>query len=152
MEVHVAVQVTLLDSLRKRCDFVRAAAERLGIGNVAVLWGRAEALGQDPDHRERYDVATARAVAEMRVLAEITLPFVRVGGVLLAAKGPAPHAEVEAAQAALQLLGGRLLGVQAVQSFSQVHGDCRTVVLVRKHAQTPQQYPRREGKPSKRPL
>ena len=63
-----ARQVTLLDSLRKRCDFARGAAGRLGVRNVGVLWGRAEALGRDPDHRERYDVATARAVAEVRAL------------------------------------------------------------------------------------
>ena len=88
----------------------------------------------------------------MRVLAEIALPFVRVGGLLLAAKGPAPHAEVDAAQGALETLGGSLLGVEPVQSFSRVHGDHRTAVLVRKHAHTPPQYPRREGKPSKRPL
>ena len=63
-----ARQVTLLDSLRKRCDFARAAAAHLGVRNAGVLWGRAEALGRDPEHRERYDVATARAVAEVRTL------------------------------------------------------------------------------------
>ena len=147
-----AMQVTLLDSLRKRCDFVQSSVTSLGISNAAVLWGRAETLAQDASHRERYDVATARAVAEMNLLAEFCLPFVRVGGLFLAAKGPAPHAEVEASRAALDQLGGQLLGIKPVPSFSRVHGDNRTAVLVRKVRQTPGQYPRREGKPAKRPL
>jgi 16S rRNA G527 N7-methylase RsmG len=147
-----ALQVTLLDSLRKRCDFVQSSIGSLGIGNAATLWGRAETLAQDGAHRERYHVATARAVAEMNVLAEYCLPFVRLGGLFLAAKGPAPHAEVEAGRAALGELGGQLLGIEPVQSFSRVHGDNRTTVLVRKVRQTPAQYPRREGKPGKRPL
>ena len=146
------IQVTLLDSLRKRCDFMQSTVTSLEISNAAPLWGRAETLAQAPAHRERYDVATARAVADMRVLSELCLPFVRVGGLFLAAKGPAPRVEVDASAAALQELGGELLGIQPVQSFSRVHGDNRTAVLVRKTRQTPGRYPRREGKPGKQPL
>ena len=146
------IQVTLLDSLRKRCDFMQSALGSLGIDNAAPLWGRAETLAQEPAHREQYDVATARAVADMRVLSEFCLPFVRMNGLFVAAKGPAPHAEVDASSAALQELGGELLGIQSVQSFSKVHGDNRTAVLVRKVRQTPSRYPRREGKPGKQPL
>ena len=145
------MQVWLLDSLRKRCDFVQGALARLGIRNAHTLWGRAETLGQDAAHREAYDVAVARALADMRVLSELCLPFVRTGGHLVAAKGPDPAAEVAAAKHAIDLLGGRLVTVTEVESLSE-EGQPRTAVTVRKHMRTPEQYPRREGKPSKRPL
>lgn len=145
-------QVTVLDSLKKRCDFVSATLQDLGIRNVDVLWGRAETAGQDPEHRERYDVAIARAVAEMRVLSEYCLPFVQVGGALIAAKGPSPQHEVDDAHSAICLLGGKLLSIEAVQSYSDGETQPRTAVTVRKVATTPSQYPRREGRPLKRPL
>lgn len=145
-------QVTVLDSLKKRCDFVSGTLHDLGIRNVDVLWGRAETAGQDPEHREKFDVAIARAVAEMRVLSEYCLPFVRVGGALIAAKGPSPQREVNGAQIAISLLGGKLLSIEAVQSYSDGETQPRTAVTVRKVAITPPQYPRREGKPLKRPL
>ena len=145
------MQVWLLDSLRKRCDFVQGALARLGISNAQTLWGRAETLGQDAAHRESYDVAVARAVADMRVLSELCLPFVRTGGHLVAAKGPDPAAEVAAAKHAFDVLGGRLVDVMKVESLSE-EGLPRTAVIVRKDMQTPEEYPRREGKPSKRPL
>ena len=145
------MQVCLLDSLRKRCDFVEGALARLGIGNARTLWGRAETLGQDAAHREAYDVAVARAVADMRVLSELCLPFVRTGGHFVAAKGPDPAAEVAAATHAFDILGGHLVDVQEVDSLSE-EGQPRTAVTVRKSTRTPEEYPRREGKPSKRPL
>lgn len=145
------VQVRMLDSLRKRCDFVQGALAGLDIHNAETVWGRAETLGQDAQHREAYDMAVARAVADMRVLSELCLPFVRPGGHFVAAKGPEPSAEVAAAEHALAVLGGKLLGVEEVASFSE-EGRPRTAVVVRKDARTPEQFPRREGTPSKRPL
>ena len=145
------MQVWLLDSLRKRCDFVQGALARLGIRNARTLWGRAETLGQDAAHREAYDVAVARAVADMRVLSELCLPFVRTGGHFVAAKGPHPVAEVAAAKHALHILGGHLVDVREVDSLSE-EGQPRTAVTVRKDTKTPEEFPRREGKPSKRPL
>lgn len=145
------MQVWLLDSLRKRYDFVQGALARLGIRNAHTLWGRAETLGQDAAHREVYDVAVVRAVADMRVLSELCLPFVRTGGYLVAAKGPDPAAEVAAAEHAFDVLGGHLVNVTEVESLSE-EGQPRTAVTVRKHTGTPEQYPRREGRPSKRPL
>ena len=145
------LQVWLLDSLRKRCDFVQGAVAGLGISNAKTLWGRAETLGQDAEHREVYDMAVARAVADMRVLSELCLPFVRTDGHFVAAKGPEPAAELEDAVNAFQLLGGILVGVEEVDSLSE-SGRRRTAVIVRKMTGTPPKYPRREGLPSKRPL
>ncbi len=145
-------QVTVLDSLKKRCDFVEATLQRLAIDNVEVLWGRAETAGQDPEHREIYHIAVARAVAEMRVLSEYCLPFIQEGGALVAAKGPFPEQEVEDAQAAISILGGKLLSIDPVQSYSDGESKPRTAVTVKKVAHTPPAYPRREGRPLKRPL
>ena len=144
------MQVTLLDSLQKRCKFVEHTAASLGIDNVRVLWLRAEVAGQHPEHRGAYDAAVARAVAEMRILAELSLPLIRVGGHLVAAKGPAPQEEVLAAETALQLLGGSPAEVRRVESFAP-EGQ-RTAVLIRKTSLTPDAYPRKEGRPQKKPL
>ncbi|MEW5312026.1 MAG: hypothetical protein WDW38_003690 [Sanguina aurantia] len=143
-------KVTLLDSLRKRCDFLKKAIELMGLTNVEVVWSRAEDAGQDPVHRQGYDVAVARAVAETRTLAELCLPFVKVGGLWVAAKGPTPKEEVAGARVALQKLGGVLCSVELVDSFSS--DGQRTAVVVRKVANTPAQYPRGQGLPGKSPL
>jgi 16S rRNA (guanine527-N7)-methyltransferase len=120
------------------------------LDNVTVLHGRAEELGQDPSHREQYDWALARAVAEMPILCEYLLPLVRVGGTCLAQKGENAPAEVGEAERALVLLGGRLSRLVPVE----LHGlaETRYLVLLDKLAPTPAKYPRRTGVPSKRPL
>ncbi|KAG2454010.1 hypothetical protein HYH02_001053 [Chlamydomonas schloesseri] len=109
-------KVTLLDTLRKRCDFLKEAAARAGLDNVDVVWCRAEEGGRRPELRQAYDVAVARAVAETRILAELCMPFVRVGGLWVAAKGPDPEAEVAAASNAIGQLGGRKLALERVSS------------------------------------
>jgi 16S rRNA G527 N7-methylase RsmG len=142
--------VVLLDSLRKRCDFLERAAAHAGIPNVSVVWARAEDAGRAPAHRDVYDLATARAVAETRVLAELCLPFVRPGGSWLAAKGAGPQAEVAAAARAIKALGGEGARIHLVDSFAP--DGQRTAVTVRKAAPTPVRYPRPAGTPSKQPL
>jgi 16S rRNA G527 N7-methylase RsmG len=124
----------------------------LGISNVKVVWGRAEDMGRDISHREVYDVALARAVADLRVLSELCLPFVRPGGIFLAAKGTKPESEIEAAENAIKMLGGQLQAVQTVESYSEVDGMARTAVIIRKTAATPSRFPRRAGRPVKQPL
>jgi hypothetical protein len=89
-----------------------------GLSNVSVVWSRAEDGGQSPQHRGKYDLAVARAVAETRVLAELCLPFVRVGGLWVAPKGPSPDAEVAAASRSFSQLGATLLATELVESFS----------------------------------
>lgn len=143
-------QVTCLDSIGKRCDFVRDAVWELALPNVDTLWSRAEVAAQLPKHREAYHVAIARAVAETRLLAEYCLPFVSVGGLWVAAKGPSPEAEVAAAEGALQQLGGSLQGIYPVDSFSE--DGQRTAVVVSKFRPTPALYPRQAGTPKRKPL
>lgn len=142
------LQLILLDSLEKRLNFLRNLSARLGIDAV-TLHARAEEAGRDPKHREKYDVATSRAVAAMGVLAEYCLPLVKVGGVLLALKGSSGRQEAEDGKRAIELCGGRL---EQIHDYALPNGDPRTLVIVRKISQTPPKYPRNAGQISKRPL
>ncbi|MVN88824.1 16S rRNA (guanine(527)-N(7))-methyltransferase RsmG [Deinococcus sp. HMF7620] len=139
-----------LDSIRKKIDFVRGAAEALGLGNVQPQVGRAETLGRDPAHRDTYDRVVCRAVAALPVLAELALPLLRPGGLLVAQKGPIAEDELEAGRRAATELGGR---VTTVDAFAlPVLGDARTLVVVEKVSPSPSKYPRREGVPASQPL
>lgn len=144
-------RVTLLEATRKKVEFLDAVVQALGLENVTTLRGRAEEQGQEPSQRERYDAAVARAVAELAVLAEYCLPFVRVGGHWVAQKGPKVEEEVSASRNALGQLGGKLLRVQplAVPGMTE---ETRNLVIVQKVKATPVTFPRRPGTPSKRPL
>ncbi len=142
--------VTLAEATGKKAAFCEAVVEKLGLEGVTVLKSRAEELGQDPAHREQYDWALARAVAEMPVLAEYLLPLARVGGHALAQKGENAPAETQAAAGAIGKLGGDLeqLAPVAVPGLAEQ----RYLVVLRKIAPTPAAYPRRAGMPSKKPL
>lgn len=148
--VRPAMRLTLVEATRKKTDFLRAVITELGLEGVEVLHARAERVGREPRHRERYDWALARAVAEMRILAEYLLPLVRVGGYALAQKGEQAPAEVQRAEQALALLGGEVERLEPV-ALPGVAEE-RYLVVVRKVAATPDRYPRREGMPAKRPL
>lgn len=146
------VNLVLLESLQKRCRFLEAVGEELFPNDPGyqVHWSRAEDGGQDPAHRERYDLVTARAVADLRVLAEYCLPFAKIGGTFVALKGPTGDAEVEGAAKAIQTLGGRVVDLHRLALPAGV-GE-RVLVVIKKERQTPRAYPRKAGTPSKRPL
>ncbi|NWF82088.1 MAG: 16S rRNA (guanine(527)-N(7))-methyltransferase RsmG [Chloroflexi bacterium] len=141
--------LTLVDSVGKKTAFLRHLVAVLGLDQVRVITGRAEELGRDPREREQYDVVTARAVADLRVLAEYALPLLRVGGVLLAPKGAEAATEAAAARRACALLGGALEQVAPVELPGI---EPRTLVVVRKVAPTDPRYPRPVGVPARRPL
>ena len=145
--------VCLLDSLKKRCSFTTAAVDAMGLDNVNVLWSRAEDAGRDEHHRETYDIATARAVAEVRVLAELCLPCVRVGGHWVAPKGPRPEEEILQGHHAIQTLGGNV-DTMCIETYSAPTSGSTafTVLTVEKHAPTPTTYPRKPGSIKKKPL
>ena len=139
-------RVVLAEAARRKAAFLELAVRNLGLANVSVLNMRAEALGRVPEHREQYEVVTARAVAPLRVLAEYALPLVRIGGVGVFPKGAGAADEVAAAAHVLGLLGGR---AETRPSSSRREW---TTVLVWKVSPTPLEYPRRPGVPSRRPL
>jgi 16S rRNA (guanine527-N7)-methyltransferase len=143
-------QVTLLEAVGKRTAFLEAVASELGLDGVTVIKGRAEELGQNPSHREAYDVVVARAVAELRVLCEYALPLCRVGGVFVAQKGSAVEPELDQARRAMEVLGGRLDAMMPV--WLPTLDQPRHLVRILKVEATPQKYPRRPGMPKKRPL
>ena len=135
------LRLTLLDSLQKRLNFLSALCGELGV-QAELVHARAEDAGRDPGRRERYDIATSRAVAGMGVLAEYCLPLLRVGGVLLAMKGSGGREEAQEGEEAIALCGGRL---REVKEYTLPGGDRRTLLVVEKERPTPKKYPRRAG-------
>lgn len=145
-----SIELTLLESRGKRAEFLVALVDELQLADVTIVSERAESVGQMPEHRERYDVALARALAELPVLLELCLPLVRPGGVLIAPRGGDLMAECRAAGAALAKLGGAWEPIVPVR-LPGIEGE-RGLVIARKIAPTPERYPRRPGMPAKRPL
>lgn len=142
------LRVTLLDSLQKRIGFLQELTAALGV-SADCVHARAEDGGKDARCRERYDCATARAVAHLRELSEYCLPFVKVGGVFAALKGGDIEQELAEAKPAIRLLGGQ---VEAVESYTLPDGSGRSLVKIRKISQTPTKYPRNAAKMKKQPL
>jgi 16S rRNA (guanine527-N7)-methyltransferase len=141
---------TLVESNQRRAAFLREAAAALGCSDVTVIADRAETLGRDPQHRERYDLVVARALAPLPVLLEYCLPLLRIGGDCLALKGPAGERDLAHSHRALTTLGGHLAATRNL-SLPNGMGD-RFLVMVRKVSPTPVRYPRRPGIAAKRPL
>ncbi len=130
------LQITLLDSLRKRITFLEQLKEKLDCQYTAVH-GRAEDFAKNPEYRESFDVVTARAVAALPVLAEFSLPYVRIGGYWLAMKS---HEEIRPALQAIRLLGGELVNTI---SYQLPGGDARNLYLIRKVSSCPEKFPRK---------
>ena len=144
------LRVTLMDAQKKRLNFLQAVIDDLQVRNVTLVHARAEDGAQFPQHREKYDVAVARAVASLSVLSEYLLPFVRVGGKAVCWKGPALAEEMQQGRRAAHLLGGR---VEEPVNTAIPGRDWQHMLLpVSKTAKTARQYPRKAGTPSKSPL
>ena len=145
-----SLEATLIESTGKKARYLLHLRDALGLRDVEIRTGRAEALAHDPGLRERFDFVLSRAVARLAVLAELTLPFCRVGGTAILHKKPHVGDEIEEARTAIDTLGGTL---REVKEFA-VHGLCehKALVVLEKARPTPERYPRRPGIPSKRPL
>src|ERR1041385_3278920 len=144
------LKLTLVESVGKKAAFCQHIVRVLGLEHVDVIQSRAEDLGQNPQHREKYDWAVARAVANLNVLREYLMPFVKVGGMALAQKGESGPAEAQSAEKAMELLGGKLKQLIAVNLPGVA--DDRYLVVMEKVAATPPKYPRKPGIPMKQPL
>lgn len=143
------VNLTMLDSLNKRINFLNDVISELGIKNARAIHSRAEDAGKNKDFREKFDIATARAVADLAVLSEYALPFVKVGGYFVAMKGTAPEEEINNAKKAVREMGGEIEEVKEVVLPS---GIKHSLVIIRKVIPTPSKYPRKAGKPAKEPI
>jgi 16S rRNA (guanine527-N7)-methyltransferase len=148
--LYPAMRVTLVESVGKKANFCRHMSEVLKLESVEVLTARAEDAGQMPAHRERYDWAVARAVANLPILSEYLLPLVRLEGRMLAQKGSSGPQETQHAENAIKILGGRLQQLIPVNLPGVV--EDRYLVVVNKIAPTPRNYPRHAGEPAKKPL
>lgn len=137
--------VTLLDSTRKKINFLQTLLLSLGIENVALLCDRAEHVGQNPDHREVYDTALVRAVGPAPVCAEYTLPLVKVGGLAVLYRGQWSASDTEALRSAVEPLGGRIDSIEAF--LTPISRSVRHCLYLRKVAPTPKQFPRPVGVP-----
>ncbi|MCL5961273.1 MAG: 16S rRNA (guanine(527)-N(7))-methyltransferase RsmG [Chloroflexi bacterium] len=144
------MSVVLLESTGKKTAFLDHVARTLGLRRVGVVNGRAEEVGQQSSHRERYDVVVSRAVAELAVLSEYCLPFAKLGGRFIAPKKGDIQTEIDASLGAMGILGGRLLEVRPVEVPGML--DRRWLVVVEKVSPAPRAFPRRAGIPAKRPL
>lgn len=142
---------TLVESVGRKAAALQAIADALGLANVAVIAERAEVMGRDPRHRERYPMVTARACAPLPVLAELALPLLKIGGTLLAWKGPLSERddEVRHGRVAIREVGGG--GLAIVDPGLPALGG-HTFVTVAKQRSSPARFPRRPGEPSRRPL
>ena len=143
------LDVTIIDSLNKRINFLHLLAEELGLSGVHFYHGRAEDFAQDKAFRAQFDLVTARAVARMQVLSELTIPYLKVGGRLLALKASNAPEELEEAKNALNLLFSK---VEDNLQYELPNGDPRYITIVEKKKETPNRYPRKAGMPNKRPL
>ena len=143
------LDVTIIDSLNKRINFLQLLAEELDLEGVHFYHGRAEDFAQDKSFRAQFDIVTARAVARMQVLSELTIPYLKVGGKLLALKASNAPEELTEAKSALNLLFSK---VEDNISYTLPNGDPRYITIVEKKKETPNKYPRKAGMPNKRPL
>lgn len=148
--MYPGIKLTLLDSLNKRIRFLQEVGNQLGINDISYVHGRAEDMGQNKLYREQFDYAVARAVASLNVLTEYCLPFVSLGGYFICLKGPQLEDEMKEATKAIGILGGVVVNQQVVDlPFSDIS---HRIVVIKKTKQTPTNYPRKAGKPTKEPI
>lgn len=144
------LSVTLIDSLNKRVGFLNEVKAALELDNLEIVHGRAEDLGQNADYREKFDISVSRAVANLSVLSEYCIPFVKQDGYFVPYKSGNIDEEITNAKGALYLLGGR---AERIESFVLPDTDIsRSLVFIKKTAKTSKKYPRKAGLPSKSPL
>ncbi|HFK9485890.1 TPA: 16S rRNA (guanine(527)-N(7))-methyltransferase RsmG [Streptococcus agalactiae] len=143
------IDITIIDSLNKRINFLNILANKLELSGVHFFHGRAEDFGQDKVFRAKFDIVTARAVARMQVLAELTIPFLKVNGRLIALKAAAAEEELISAEKALKTLFSQ---VTVNKNYKLPNGDDRNITIVSKKKETPNKYPRKAGTPNKKPL
>ena len=140
--------ITMVESTAKKCNYLSACVDNFKLFGVKVVNARAEELGKDFSFREKYDCATARAVARLNVLCEYCMPFVKIGGRFIAYKGDCED-ELNEAKKAIKVLGGE---IESVEKYCLPSGDKRTLVCIKKVCATPEKYPRGNGKERKCPI
>ena len=143
------INITLLDSLNKRINFLNIIIQKLELDNVITIHGRAEDIAKLKTHREKYDIVTSRAVAPFNILLEYMLPFNKVNGKTISMKGSNIE-EIENSSKALNELGGKINNIEKIfLPYTEIQ---RNIIIVNKIKETPNKYPRKAGVPKKEPL
>lgn len=144
------IDVTLLDSLNKRINFLKVAKEQLELTNIEAIHSRVEEFGRDKSKRESFDCATSRAVANLSTLAEYLIPLVKPNGICISMKGPNIDEEIKQSQKSISLLGGK---VEKIEKFQLPKSDMdRNIIIINKMNHTPARFPRKAGMPAKEPI
>jgi len=144
------LDITLLDSLNKRINFLNEVIQKNELEKIQTIHSRVEDFGNNKKYREKFDVATSRAVANLSILAEYMLPLVKVGGRCICMKGNEIEEELENSKNAIKLLGGKII---KVEQFKLIDSDiARNIIIIEKVKETPNRYPRKAGMPTKQPL
>ena len=148
--VNSDIKVVLLDSLNKRVNFLNEVIKELDLKDIKTIHGRAEDFGKDKEYREKFDIATSRAVANMTVLSEFCMPYVKVGGYFLALKGPSIEQELKDSRNAIGTLGGKIQDIIKVDmEDSEMNHN---LVVIKKMRATDMRYPRKAGMVTKKPI
>lgn len=147
--INETIKIDLIDSLNKRINFINEVVKELEINNAVGIHSRIEDIGREAKSREKYDVATSRAVAKLNILTEYMLPLVKIGGTCICMKGPNCDGEIEEAKTAIKKLGGK---ISKVEKIILNNDNERTIIIIEKIKSTEHIYPRKAGIPIKNPL
>lgn len=144
------LKTTLVDSLNKRLIFLQEVVKELNLKNIEIVHARAEEFGQNKNYREKFDIATSRAVANLATLSEYLVPLVKIGGKIISMKASNAKEEINDAQKAIEVLGGK---IEKIEEFDLPESDIgRTIIIIDKNKCTPAIYPRKAGTPAKEPI
>ena len=140
---------TLIDSVNKKLNVIRDLSEKIGLENLEIIHTRAEDLASKKEYREMFDVATTRAVSNLSTILEYMLPFIKVGGIAICMKGPNYNEELEEARKAIEILGGKF---EKIETFNLEGEMERNILVIKKVKNTPNKFPRGQGKPLREPI
>ena len=144
------LKITLVDSLNKRLVFLQEVKKELKLENIEIIHSRAEDFGQNKNYREKFDIATSRAVANLTTLSEYLIPLVKIGGKCICMKASDIEEEIKQSEKAINILGGKITNIE---KFKLPQSDIdRTIVTITREKTTPSKYPRKAGMPSKNPI
>lgn len=143
------LKVTLIDSVNKKLNVIKDLSEKIKLENIEIIHTRAEDLANNLQYREKYDIATTRAVSNFSTIVEYMLPFVKIGGYAVCMKGPNYKDELEEAKNAIKILGGEVFEIKELKVSEELE---RNIIIIKKIKETPKKYPRGQGKPLKEPI
>ncbi|OBR92213.1 MULTISPECIES: 16S rRNA (guanine(527)-N(7))-methyltransferase RsmG [Clostridium] len=146
--VNPQIKVVLLDSLNKRINFLNQVISDIELSDIKCIHGRAEDFSKDTEYREKFDAAVSRAVANLTVLSEFCIPYIKLGGYFVAMKGPSVEDEIKESKKAVSILGGKIEDIIKIENDDLNHN----LVVIKKIKRTPNMYPRKAGMVSKKPL